>query len=68
LEWEHPTSLAEKKEFKTHLSAGKVMFIVSWDSQWPILEHYQERGTTVNSTHYTVMLRDKFKPGIQGVA
>jgi hypothetical protein len=26
------------------------------------LEHYQERGTTVNSSRYSEMLRDKLKP------
>jgi hypothetical protein len=25
------------------------------DSQGPVLEHYQEQGTTVNSTHSSVM-------------
>jgi hypothetical protein len=63
LEWKHPTSLAKKK-LKT-LSAGNVMLTVFWDSQGPVLEHYQERVTTVNSACYSEMLRDKLKPAIR---
>jgi hypothetical protein len=33
--------------------------------QGPILEHYQERGTTVNSVHYSEMLWDHFISDIQ---
>jgi hypothetical protein len=56
--------IAGQKNFKTQLSAGKVMTVKSvfWDSQGPLLEHYQERGTTVNSSRYSEMLRDKLKP------
>jgi hypothetical protein len=64
--WKYPTSLAKEK-LKTQLSAGKVMLTVFWDSQGPILEPYQERGTTVNSAHYSEILRDKLKPAIQGL-
>jgi hypothetical protein len=63
LEWKHPTSPAKKK-FKTQRSAGKVMLTVFWNSQGPILEHYQERGTTVNSARYSEMLRDKLTTAI----
>jgi histone-lysine N-methyltransferase SETMAR len=67
LEWKHPTSPAKKKKFKTQPSAGKVMLTVFWDSQGPILEPYQERGTTVSSAHYSETLCDKLKPAIQGL-
>jgi histone-lysine N-methyltransferase SETMAR len=67
LEWKHLTLPAKKKKkkFKTQLSAGKVMLTIFWDSQGPILEHYQERGTTVNSAHCSEMLRGKLKPAIR---
>jgi transposase len=41
------------------------MLTVFWDSQGPILKHYQERSTSVNSVLYSEMLRDKLKPAIQ---
>jgi hypothetical protein len=56
--------IAGQKKFKTQPSAEKVMLTVFWDSQEPILEHYQERGTTANSVHYSEMLCDKLKPAI----
>jgi len=46
LQWKHPSSPVAK-EFKMQPSAGKLMVTVFWDSQGPILETYQERGTTV---------------------
>jgi hypothetical protein len=58
------SDIAGQKKFETQLSAGKVMLTVFWDSHGPILEHYQERGTAVNSAHYIEMLRDKLKPAI----
>jgi len=36
-----------------------------WDSQGPILEHYQERGSTINSAGYIEMLIDRLKPEIR---
>ena len=36
-----------------------------WDSQGPVLEHYQERGTIINSARYSEMLTDKVKPAIR---
>ena len=41
------------------------MFTVFWNSQGPVLEHYQERGTTINSTRYSEMLTDRLKPAIR---
>jgi hypothetical protein len=46
------------------LVVRKVMLAVLWDSQGPILEHYQERGTAVNSACDYEMLCDKLKPAI----
>ena len=36
-----------------------------WDSQGPVLEHYQERGPTINNAWYSEMLTDRLKPAIQ---
>lgn len=60
----HPQSPI-KKMFKSQPTAEKVMLPVFWDSRGPLLEHYQERGSTVNSACYSTMLCDKLKPAIQ---
>ena len=64
MEWKHPQS-PSKKKFKSQPSTGKLMLTVFWDSQGPVLEHYQERGTTINSARYSEMLTDRLKPAIR---
>ena len=64
MEWKHPQSPCKEK-FKTQPSAGKLMLTVFWDSQAPVLEHYQDRGTTINSARYNEMLTDRLKPAIR---
>jgi len=54
-----------KKNSKSQPSARKVMFKVFWDSQGVLLEHYLERGTTVNSVGYSEMLSTELKPAIR---
>ena len=56
MQWKHPSSPVAKK-FKMQPSAGKLMLTVFWDSQGPILETYQESGTTVTSATYCDMQR-----------
>jgi len=41
------------------------MLTVFWDSQGPILETYQERGTTVTSATYCDILQRELKPAIR---
>ena len=41
------------------------MLTVFWDSQGVLLEHYLERGTTVNSVGYSEMLSTELKPAIR---
>jgi hypothetical protein len=48
MQWKHPSSPVVKK-FETQPSPGKLMMMILWDSQGPILETYLERGTTVTS-------------------
>jgi len=48
--------------YKSQPLAGKLMLTVFWDSQGPILEHYQERGSTINSACNNEMLIDRLKP------
>ena len=62
--WNHPQSPC-KKNFKTQPSAGKLKLTVFWDSQGPVLEHYKERGTTINSQRYSEMLTGRQKPAIR---
>lgn len=64
MEWKHPNSPCKKK-FKTQPSAGKLMLTVFWDARGPVLEHYGERGTTINSVRYSEMLTDRLKPAIR---
>jgi hypothetical protein len=40
------------------------MLTLFWDAQAPILEHYQQRDTPINSVRYSEMLWDKLKPAI----
>jgi len=64
MEWKHPGSPVKKK-FKSQPSAGKVLLTIFWDSQGVILEHYLERGATVNSVRYSEMLSTELKPAIR---
>ena len=65
MQWKHPSSPVAKI-FKTQLlSAGKLMLTVFWDSQGPILETYQERGTNVTSATYCDMLQRELKSTIR---
>jgi hypothetical protein len=63
MEWKYPHSTVKKK-FKAQPAAGKVMLTGFWDSQRLLLEHFQERCSTVNSVVCSEMLRDKLKPAI----
>jgi uncharacterized damage-inducible protein DinB len=60
MEWKHPQS-SSKKKFKSQSSARKLAFTIFWDSQVPVLEHYQVRGTTISSVCYTEMLSERIK-------
>ena len=40
------------------------MLTVFWDSHGPILESYQESGTTVTNATYFEMLQRELKPAI----
>jgi hypothetical protein len=43
----------------------KVMFTLCfWDSQGPVLEHYQERAAAINRAYYVSMLCENLKPAI----
>jgi hypothetical protein len=48
MKWKDP-HFHSKKKFKSQSTTGKLMLTVFWDSQDPVLEHYQDRGTTINS-------------------
>ena len=41
------------------------MLTVFWVSQGTVLEHYQERGTTVNTARYSEMLTDRLRPAVR---
>jgi hypothetical protein len=52
------------KNFKTRSSAGKVMLTVFGIQKGQFWNTIKEKGTTVNSAHYSEMLHDKLKPAI----
>jgi hypothetical protein len=58
------TALSVQK-FKSQPTAGKLILTVFWDSQDPVLEHYQERRTTLSSAGYSETLTDSLKPAIR---
>jgi histone-lysine N-methyltransferase SETMAR len=64
MQWEHPSSPANKK-FKTQASDGKVMLTIFWDVNGPILVHFQEKGQTVISARYSDMLVNELKHTIR---
>ena len=64
IEWKHPQSPIRKK-FKSQPSPVKLKLTVFGDSQGPVLEHYQERGSTINSAGYSEMLIERLKPEIR---
>lgn len=41
------------------------MLLFFWDSQGPVLEHFQEKGLMVNSAHYSEVLTDGLRPAIR---
>jgi hypothetical protein len=57
-------SFVKEIENTTRPSAGKVMLAVFWDCEGPVLDYYQERGTTVTSVRYCNMLQNELKPVI----
>jgi hypothetical protein len=66
IEWKHP-QLPITKKVKSQPTARKLMLTVFWDSQGPILEHYQEKGSTINSAHYSEMLIGRLKSEIRSI-
>jgi len=58
-------SLPRTRKLKTVASYGKVMSMLFWDLNGPILDHYQGHGQMVNSsTWYYAMLEEELKPAI----
>jgi histone-lysine N-methyltransferase SETMAR len=58
------SDIVSQKEVQNSTIGGKSDFDTFWEAQGPILEHCQERGTTVNSVRYSEMLWDHMKPAI----
>ena len=65
MEYRHLTSLCVQK-FKAEKSAQKVMLTIFWDACGVIHKEYMARGTTINSTSYSVTLQ-KLKNRIQRI-
>ncbi|BFZ16731.1 hypothetical protein BsWGS_19770 [Bradybaena similaris] len=64
LEWWHTLS-PSKKKFKFQPFDGKVLLMLFWDMNGPLVEHYHKKGETVNSARYSTLLEDELKPAIQ---
>ena len=41
------------------------MLTLFWEHNWPILEHYMPRGSTVTSATFSKLLRENLKPAIR---
>jgi hypothetical protein len=55
--------ISGKRKVKSAANSEKSDCPQFWDSQGSVLEHYQDRGTTVNCAHSCEMC-DKFKPAV----
>jgi hypothetical protein len=53
-------TIAQKKRHKNQPSGGKLMLKFFESRKGPVMEYYQERGTTINSETLT----DRLKPAI----
>jgi hypothetical protein len=51
MDWTHPQG-PTKEKFQSQPSAGQMMLTFPCDSHGPVLEHHQERGTTIYSVRY----------------
>jgi hypothetical protein len=60
MELKHPSSPRTMK-FRSVPSAGKVILMLFWDFNGPILEHYQDLGQMVSSAWYCAMLEEELK-------
>jgi hypothetical protein len=58
LGWKHPQSPG-RNTFKSQPSTGKLVLTAFWDSLGLVLNHYQERSTTINSACYSEMLTSR---------
>ena len=47
--WNKTSTIALQEKVQTQPSLWKLMLTVFWDSQGPVLEHYEERVTTIYS-------------------
>ena len=61
--WKH--TIVHQEKFKSQPSAEKLMLTVFWDLQRLLLQHHQERGSTVNNTRYNEMHTDSLKPTVE---
>jgi len=59
------STIAYQEKVQKPTISRKIDAYSFWDSQGPILEYYQERGSTINSAHYSEMLIDRLKPEIR---
>ena len=59
------STIALQEKVQNPTIRRKMMLTVFWYSQGPVLEHYQERGTTINSARYSGMLTERLKPAIR---
>jgi hypothetical protein len=50
------------KKFKSEPSVSKVMLMLFWDYDGPILKYYQDHGQMVNSAWYCAMLEEEKSP------
>ena len=59
------STIALQEKVQNPIIRRKLMLRVFCHSEGPVLEHYQERGTTINSVRYNEMLTDTLKSAIR---
>ena len=59
------STIARQEKVQKPTISRKIDAYRFWDSQGPILEYYQKRGSTINSACYSEMLIDRLKHEIR---
>ncbi|GFR10857.1 uncharacterized protein TNCT_278171 [Trichonephila clavata] len=60
MQWKHP-NLPRLKKFKAQQSTGKVMLVVFFEMQGPLLSEFKELEVSINAQRYTYTLYKMYK-------
>ncbi|KAJ4426261.1 hypothetical protein ANN_27073 [Periplaneta americana] len=57
--------IPKPKKFRNFTTAGKVILMLFFDSEGPLLCHFMERGESVTSTRYSEILRTELRRAVK---